>query len=437
MPNETIRPTTITGIKTLAKELKVSEGLRHAAALDKAAKVAGHQNFAHARRQLSAGALAPAGYTVYITTYWRTRPPLDAGQETISVNLSVPLDQLVRPHHLKQARHLRGFRFTASDHLVDDTTTRSQSEARRRACAVIRTLAFMEATSLKPSGGRSRAYPRGSYQNVMPGHDHSSEWFDPGAKAHILVDEPYSRAVEGISAERLAWADHFNWEIVKTTWGGMYFPEGNCEMYLAADKAKGYSLTKILDALNALPPPMVEEGWNGKSGPMQPSFLSPGDKAKAEAPKPAPKPRGKSEPRVTAGYYTMFDSRQRRRPATRMPIEAHAEVGKLLKAVIAQCFERAGVKNRLEHVRSDLDDWVQHEYGHDELPNERFFELYYRDENAGGAEAPTGEAWRAKQIEHLQRAKAILTLHYPDCAPVRTLLTSIDAAIKSLRSWAV
>lgn len=42
------KPETIAGIKRLAKKIKRSEGLAHSAALDRAAKQAGYQNYKHA-----------------------------------------------------------------------------------------------------------------------------------------------------------------------------------------------------------------------------------------------------------------------------------------------------------------------------------------------------------------------------------------------------
>jgi hypothetical protein len=53
MPTRSGRPSSIGGIKRLAKELKVKRGLQHARALDEAARLAGYANFAHARRALS------------------------------------------------------------------------------------------------------------------------------------------------------------------------------------------------------------------------------------------------------------------------------------------------------------------------------------------------------------------------------------------------
>lgn len=47
-----IKPTTITGMKSLAKQLKKHYGYAHHVALDMAAKQAGYENFQHARNKL-------------------------------------------------------------------------------------------------------------------------------------------------------------------------------------------------------------------------------------------------------------------------------------------------------------------------------------------------------------------------------------------------
>ena len=346
--------------------------------------------------------------------------------------MATPLDELVRPTHLKSARHFRGFRFAAADHLTRNLNTASQSDARRLVCAAARTLAFMEATGLRPSAGHSRAYPRGNAANAVPGKDHYSEWYDPAAKAYVFVDEPYSGAEQGISDERLTWARKHDWEIVRTSWAGMYYPEGDCALYLAADKQKSYSLTAILAALDSLPPPIIEATWNGESGPVVPPFFSPAARAKAEVARPTPQGPGKRRPRATVPYRMALHRTEHRRPAKRMPIEAHAAVGECLKSVIAQCRGRRGVCNRLQRVRCDLDDWVQCEYDRAELSDQKFFDLYYHEDNGAYADRPRAQTLTNPHIVHLEHAKLVLAQHYPDCAPLRAVLKNIDAAIRCL-----
>lgn len=337
MSNGPIHPSTIDGIKRYAKTLKISQGLTHAKALDAAATAGGFQNYIHARRKLEGAVASSSAHLAYISVSWRVRETKAMGQETLAVRLKAPLNELVKRHHLKVARHFRGLRFAAADHLSQDLTGSSQSEARRLACAAGRTLTFIETTGLRPSAGRRRAYPRGDFRNALPGHDHSSEWFDPATKAYVFVDEPYIRAVEGIAPERLAWADKHGWRIVRPAWAGMYNPDGGCELYLAADKTKGFDLDAAISALNSLTQPFVEADWNGRSEAIMPPFVSP---AATPAPRSKPKPRAKSGPMATVGYRTMLSRKERRRPSTRMPVDAHAEVGRLLKSVIYDTRDR-------------------------------------------------------------------------------------------------
>ncbi len=315
MSNAPIRPTTLEGVKRYAKTLKAAGDLPHAKALDAAAVAAGYQNFVHARRALDdPEPTARPAHRVYISVPWRDQKGTASGQEILAITLTASLSALVKPHHLKAARHLGVFRIAAADHLTCEAVGNGQSNARRMACAAARTLTFIEATGLRPSAGGRRAYPGGRYGNAMPGHDHSSEWFDPATKAYVFVDEPYDRAVEDIAPDRQAWADKHGWRIKRPMWKGMYNPDGGCELYLACDPAKGFDLGAATAALNALPPAFVEAAWDGQTAAMTPPFVSPGAHAaaggKAEPPKPKPAPK------ATIGYATFFSHKEQRRPRT-------------------------------------------------------------------------------------------------------------------------
>ena len=52
MLSENIRPSTIDGIKRLAKSIKKDRGIAHTLALDEAARLAEFENFRHARNML-------------------------------------------------------------------------------------------------------------------------------------------------------------------------------------------------------------------------------------------------------------------------------------------------------------------------------------------------------------------------------------------------
>lgn len=428
MSARSIRPSTLIGIKRYAKSIKISQGMKHAEALNAAAVASGFQNYTHALRSLDGEVGPTRGHLAYISVPWCIRETKESGQEVLTIHLKLPLDSLVKPAHLKAARHFGAFKFAAPDHLCQERTSSSRSEARRSACAVARTVVFMETTGLRPSSGHSRAYPRGSFTNAVPGNDHTSEWYDPATKAYVFVDEPYSRAVSDISPERLAWAEKHGWSIGLSRWAGMYNPEGGCELYLASDNAKGFDLKAALTALNALPPPMAEANWDGQSQTPFSTFVSPAAEAKV-----LPNKSTKRGPTATIGYRMLLSGRDRRRPAARMPIGSHEEVGRHLKAVISEVRNRnRSIYNRLNSVRCDLDDWVQCEYNRAELSDDAFFNLYYH-EGGSLSDGLIGETYAELKVSNLLKARGVLAEHYPDCAPLRSLLKSIDISISQLR----
>ena len=70
MSSEAIQPSSLDGIKRLAKSLKTERGIQHARALDDAARAAGFQNFRHASNVLRHGAVPTRtrpGHRVYVT----------------------------------------------------------------------------------------------------------------------------------------------------------------------------------------------------------------------------------------------------------------------------------------------------------------------------------------------------------------------------------
>jgi hypothetical protein len=438
MSSEAIRPSTLEGIKRLAKSIKVERGIQHATALDDAAHAAGFQNFRHAKSALS-GAKAQlarprSGHCLFITVYWKDRAAGQGGRETLRVWLSVPWDGLVSPAQLKNHRALMSFRSEGPDHLVRRTLVRSQSSARREACAAARTFCFMDATKLRPSKSYSRAYPGGRATNAVPGRDHHSIWYDRETKRYLFADEPYEEAAKHKAAERAAWSHRHGFVIAKPEWRGMYNPDGGSQLYLIAEAAKGIPLEPIAAALNRLPPPIVEETWDGESAPTLPYFVSPGAVAKAQAEKVQPRPSRKASGQLnTVGYVWTFVGPQRR-PKGRMPVEAHLEVADKLKSVLVASSYRKGVYNRIDSVRSELDEWVRREYSYTEVPDEHFFDLYYQESDTTFARSISAED-RQRHLANLARVREVLAEHYPDCAPLRAVLKRVDSAAKSLLTW--
>jgi hypothetical protein len=239
--------------------------------------------------------------------------------------------------------------------------------------------------------------------------DHASVWFDPKTKLYVLVDEPYEAAANAKAGERAQWAHRHSFEIRQPIWPGIYNPDGGSRLYLIADSAKGVPLAPLVEVLDRLPSPRVEAEWDGQSAPMSTELV-------------------KNKPR-------RLDVKKSARPIGKMPIEAHAEVGRLLQSVLMSAFQHDGIYDRLTSLCGELDGWAEGEYTQAELPNEQFFKLYYNGESSPSYEDPPSKECRERQVADLVRVKEVLTTHYPDCPPLRSVLKKTDAAAKSLQQW--
>jgi Domain of unknown function (DUF5623) len=433
-----LRPITIMGIKSLARDIHKSDGVRHNGALDRAAAQAGYSNFRHAQRALNSNTASPAAplqiTSIYVTMCWRDSKTKASGYETVRVSLSQILDNMIKPAQYRHDRWLGHFRRWAGDHLISESTASSIENAKNAICGAARVLQFMCATGLRPSSSK-KTRPRGYGATRIPGADHASTWYDPSSKTYIAVDEPYSAAVRDRQVERREWATCHNWDVVKSSWAGMYNPDGGCEMYLLSDRVKGYAVQSLEAALARIDEPIVADRCDIVTLPGGQRFKSPGEIEKIKArniPAAERKPRAGN----SSVPYSMFMSGNGRRPDTRMSINAHSSVGALLKLVISGSYGRAGVIKRAETVRCELDNWVQLEYDHGELPNDQFFELYYRDLPTLPADE-RGAVGKERNLQRLSEAKSILLKEYPDCAPLRRLVGKIDAAVKSLQQLKV
>lgn len=441
MSSKSVHPSTMTGIKRLATQLKAADGLSHSASLDKASVAAGYENLRHAQRILTGqpkpAAVAVPCYQIYITAYWRDRGAGINGRETLATSLSAPWKDLLTPAEFKSARGMEDFIPEGPDHLSKHHVVKSQSSAREAVCHAARTLQFVAATGLRPSRGYSRAYPKGTVDSRVPGQDHVCVWFDQ-QKRYLIADEPYEAAANRRRQERDVWCQAHDYAERKPSWAGMHNPYGGTSLYLLAHAANGVPLDPLIRALDQLPKPHSASDWTGESAPQIPYFVSPGTIAKAEAEIEKAKqqtPRRSTGQRNTVGYIWTLVGPQRR-PKGRMPIEVHAEVGGLLQSVLAATYYRKGVYNRVDSLRSELDEWAQREYDRAALPDEKFFDLYYHGDAASVSSRSISAVERNRQTERLAVVRAALLQHYPDCAPLRSMVKRLDAAVTSLQTWA-
>lgn len=425
-------PTTIGGIKGLAKKIKKQQSVSLSTARGLASQFAGFQNYDHAVKVLEARSNSGStSYKVFITFYWVDDKTLESGRETLEVIINTPLRKLLTPHQLALGSALSWFKFSGSDHIVCRYVTGGQDMARKKICHASRQLQFINAMHLKPGQGYG-VYPENSPTNIIPRKDHSSIWQDDQGR-YVFMDEPYHVGID--DPDRLAWAKKFNQSIELSPWPSIYYPE-QADMFLVSSNGTGVPLKPIIQKLENLSYPDTVENWRGESGPYRPVFMSPDEIMKLDEKKAlaiAPKkigPRGQRKTISNGSIYTGYSVR----PKGKMSLADHSKVAQILLKVLADCSSRDGVANRIDYVRGKLDGWGFWEYRGTEEPSTNFSEMYYAHKEHSYRRTIDLKSANS-HIHDINVVKDQLKRSYPECAPLNKLITKLDLAISSLQRW--
>ncbi|WP_454748927.1 DUF5623 domain-containing protein [Ciceribacter selenitireducens] len=421
-----VRPKTLDGIKRLAAEIGKERGIKHSVALNLAAQAASFANFRHAQKALVQRSGQPLGPYVLLTRYWHDKDKRQSGRETLKIDLPKAILEMCGKSALKRLRGFGDFRQVAGDHFICDTLDPTQSYARGRLCAAERSLRFTQHTGLLPSFEARKAYPNGSSRDQLPNSDHSTLWVDPENGQFILVDEPYSGAPD--QQARAVWADRHGWKIAKTSWPGMYRPY-DCDLYVVTEGRSGYDFAALVSRIEAMPAPLTEADWHGESSSSWETFASP--LAKTSQDRRRARCRGTIFPVPSAKTvpYSYGIGSSLRRPAGQLGVAGHIEAGRIIKAVASSNQRPYAVYNRMNSVRTTLEDWMTLEIDRKELEGPEFFEVYYADTKE---DTPYRERAKSRQgiVAMLEELKQRLEAGYPDCAPLRKQLHRIDISIK-------
>jgi hypothetical protein len=421
-----IRPSTVDGIKQLAKKIRRERNITHAEALEDASRQAGYENFVHAKRQLVGGG-APSVFPVYLSVHWRAprersgerrHDSLHAGREILRVDLARPLSGIVAKHRVSRGRGLHGFRMEYEDHLEHLTNVQGQDAARQVLLTAARSLRFMEATGLQPvSTQKYRDLLRALEK--MPGRDHESQWFDPATEGYVLLDEPYEAALKNHSAARHRWLERNGLQMVAPNWEGIYYP-GECLPLLVGPD--GALLQRVAGALEKVQPVTEPETWPHETGLCGDDFVSPKRQADAKPRRPRPGPSWR-EHKGAMPYGGAAGTPSRWRPTKPMRFDLHQQLGPLMKKLCGGFSWR--VSQKLSAARSQLEDWsiMEHKHQHEDA----VYDLYY-----GGPSTPVCNT-DAERLQVLTTGRAIVERGYDDCKPRRDLLAAFDAAINELR----
>jgi len=425
---EGIRPTTLTGVKRLAKDLKKSKGIKHSDALDMAAQSANCENFRHAQKILPMRGVKHDANYVLLTIYWSDKDRGHrCGRETLRIELSKPILDLCDKSGLKYVRGFGNLRMVASDHFICDDIAPNRDYARGRLCTAERSLRFMEHTGLRPYRNRS-TYPKVLDEDKLPNTDHATSWIDHEHGQFILVDEPYGDAPD--LQARAEWSARTGWRIKKSDWPGMYYPY-DCDLYVGVDGKSGYDFDALMAKINAMPAPVVSDAWPGESVSSWETFLSPMAKTRQDKRRARCKGMIYPSPSKNTVPYTNNPGCRDRRPAGELGIQGHIDAGRIIKAVMRFDLSRYAVYSRLNSLRSELEDWLALEIRRGELDGPEFFDVYYRWTDADEALLKSLSS-KSDVIASLRDLERKLTRAYPDCAPRRKQLRRITMSISRL-----
>lgn len=420
MNPSSVHPSSLDGIKRLAKAIKRDKGISHAEALDAASQAGAFHNFRHARHQLSASKGAGQCddvHPIYLTAYWRDEDGA-SGRETLTIHLSKKLASIGSAAQITQA--VRHFKVDAEDHLECRNDIRDQVTAHGLICHAARTLAFMAASGLVPAGWRHRTISR--LVRDMPRRDHTTHWVHAESRSQVVSDEPYYD--ERLLDVRAPWLAERGLYSSAPAWPGMYSP-GHATMFLTSDDAE--VIAQVAKRLSGCTNQPVAERWAGESAAYAPSFVSPARAAsgKRKYARPQPVVAGVERNGALPFAATPFGNGVEWRPAGKMPIKDHAEIGAMLKTLIELQPVRSSIMASVERLRSTLDEWVQREYSASELPYDQFTELYY------GTALPALPAGLTPKTA-IARIALLLRESCNDCVPLRARLRQLSTIERSM-----
>lgn len=251
------KPTSIGGIKKLAKELKRDTNSTHFQALNLAAQLAGFHNFNHAESSLDASASTKKKchkYQVTISARWRDWDG-NKGTAFSTVPLPRPLLQLVSPQNFFGL--LSGLVVNGPEDLSFADILPGEAHTEMRVFTAARAIRFISATGLVPTPTPRNALPffkdPYSSQVLIPNGDHTCFWKDPISGHYVVTDEPYfgDDTPPLVKAHRTEWANEHQLSVGFPKWPGMHNPGYGTRMTLFSQSLNVAPFARALDNLPA------------------------------------------------------------------------------------------------------------------------------------------------------------------------------------------
>lgn len=413
-----VRPSTLSGIKRKAKRInRLSPELTHLEALDLSAKQSGYESFHHARRALQAGLKLPPLHSIYLSAYWRdsSTTPRSAGLEILEIKLWRPLSDFLGKHQCHFAQNLQGFFVESSDHVEMRSTADSSERAKELLSRAALSLVFMEAARLQPVTTKVQ---RSAMEKAdqLPSADHISRWVCADTGAWLMLDEPYGHVDRPeYQARRNDWSIEHGLNLVKPTWEGLYNPGSAVPHFVSRDVGLLNRVVTTVERLSA----NEADTWVFQSANFGSQFLSP---ARAESGK-----KRKPRPGTTYGFSKNAVEYRRMegwgsvwRPAQRMSIAGHNEMGWILKRLYATAMP-VTARTPLSELQAELENWMEAEYRGEDFPD------FDQDAYYGGHGIPSYPN-RIEVLEAVDCLRSLMTGTYLDSKPLRDQLKKLDSA---------
>jgi hypothetical protein len=421
-PSQSALPSTVSGIKRLAKAICRQDQIPHFQALDEVAQRCGYENYHHARRSLErAEAVSPFkhSHSIFLSAYWRDRSkkPVEAGLETLKIELPSPLLSFLLKHQCSSARNLEGFYIEYEDHIEMRSDADSQERARELLYRAALSLQFIEASGLRPATTKPQRQSMKLLEE-LPRKDHQSRWVTVSGK-WLVLDEPYDHVIEPTNlGKREAWIVEHNLHWARPAWKGLYYPGHAIPHLIAANQALLDEVVLVVESL----PPIIKGGvaeWPGLTETYWSQFLSPARQAAGT--KRAPRlgttygaSKNAIEYQRRAGHRSLW------RPDRSMSLTNHVAAGEELKRLYLSSMPYVAHK-KLNAIRSELEDWMYSESRWEERESTED-DVYY-----GGNEIERYQTVE-DQLIALDRLHSILVSSYLDCTPLRNQLKRLAAA---------
>lgn len=426
----TLTPTSIEGIKRLAKRLSKDSDLPLAEALNQAAVRAGYADYHQAQKHLKDKPYV----NVRIAGHYNE----DGARKTMVTNIRLGrgLRTFLRPRDIQICLRLYRMEIIADDHIAAFYAKQKASFVKDEMAKTARTLQFMDATGLKPSKAEIYRATRYDRHARLPERDHSLTWRDPETKALIMMDEPYDHVTPN-HPSRVAWAAERGYEIERLEWGGTYYPEFGSVCDLISDKERGYPIEKVVAAMKDADPGFrVDKAvWIEHEGVYgTPTAGEIREAKEREARKASQPPRVNIKARIGG---TLIYAGGRKRPAGSLPLKHHAEMGRILRNAETVARERQGARRAISSLRSMLEDWANWETDR-KLSNDDLFDLYYgkqdrsRDIQAQMSFGKPTPKLKTETLGSLTRMRQILVDGYPDGVGRDSALKLVDKALRSI-----